>query len=84
MSNCPFAKLLGERGKGVHKERLFGFALNDILGTIIGALLISLIFNYDFMKTLLYLFLLGEFLHFILGVDTAFLELINLRSDCAN
>ena len=79
---CPFAKSLGERGKGVHQARILGFALNDILGTIIGAFIISYLFNYDFNKTLLWLFILGEFLHFILGVDTAFLELIGLRSDC--
>lgn len=83
---CTYKDLLGKPGQGFHRQRIFGFALFDIIGTAIAAYLISIYsnsrhfnsrsFNYNFIKSFLILFLLGTFLHIIFCVDTAFLKLL--------
>ena len=76
---CPYATLLGKRGEGVHSSRFMGFALNDILATIVVAFLTSWIYNISFLYSFTGWFILGEVLHFLFGVDTRFLEFIGLR-----
>ena len=77
--SCPYSTLLGVRGQGVHSARIAGFALNDILATIIVAAITSYIANISFVYSLLGWFVLGEVLHYVMCVDTAFLELIGLH-----
>jgi hypothetical protein len=78
---CPYSELLGKRGEGVHARRIYGFALNDILMTIAGAILTSIIFNVHIGYSLAGWFIIGEVLHVMFGVDTRFLELIGLNKD---
>ena len=77
--SCPYSTALGIRGQGVHSSRILGFALNDILATIAMALITSYILKISFLYSLLVWFLLGEVLHILYGVDTAFLELFGLN-----
>jgi uncharacterized membrane protein YcaP (DUF421 family) len=79
---CPYAKLFGERNKGFHRARLFDIAINDTIATIIGAYIISYITNYNFYIVLLLLFILGEYLHYIFGVDTKVLEILGIPRNC--
>jgi hypothetical protein len=79
---CPYATLLGKRGEGVHSSRIMGFAMNDILATIVVALLTSWIYNVSFLYSFMVWFILGEILHLVFGVDTRFLELIGLKPSC--
>jgi len=79
---CPYATLLGVRGQGVHSSRFLGFALNDIIATIVVAILTSYAFNISFFYSLFSWLFLGEVLHYIYGVDTAFLELIHMKPTC--
>lgn len=76
---CPYATLLGIRGQGVHAARFLGLALNDIIATIVVAILTSYLWNIPFLYSLLGWFVLGEVLHYVFCVDTAFLEMINLK-----
>ena len=76
---CPYATALGVRGQGVHEKRIMGFALNDILATIAAALLTSFFFNIHIGYSLVGWFVGGEVLHYIFGVDTAFMELIGVE-----
>ena len=80
--SCPFANILGEPNTGVHSIRLFGFAVVDTLLTVLGAYLISKGYKINFWYSLLGLFILGEFLHYIFGVNTAFLKMIKLEPIC--
>ena len=73
---CPYATLLGIRGQGVHANRIMGFALNDIIATIVVAILTSYLWNISFLYSLLGWFILGEVLHYVFCVDTAFLDLL--------
>lgn len=80
--SCPYSTLLGVRGEGVHSSRILGFALNDIIATIVGAIITSYMFKISFLYSFMLWFILGEVLHYVLGVDTAFLELIGLKPNC--
>lgn len=79
---CPYANALGEPGKGIHSTRFMGFALNDTLMTIGGALLTSLIFDIVWWKSLIAWFVAGEILHYVYGVNSAFLERIGMSPVC--
>ena len=79
---CPYATLLGIKGKGVHSTRIVGLAFNDILATIIAAFLTSYFFNISVLYSLVGWFSMGELLHIAFGVDTAFLEYIGIRPKC--
>ena len=83
MSGCPFKNILGEPGKGVHAQRIGGLALNDILMTIIGAVLTSYAYKINLGISLFSWFAVGEILHYGFGVDTAFLKMIGLSPRCA-
>ena len=78
LSSCPYANIFGEPKTGVHSIRIFGFALIDTLLTIIAAFVISKSYKINFWYSLLGLFVLGEVLHYIFGVNTAFLDMIGL------
>ena len=79
---CPYANALGVPGQGIHAKRIFGLALNDIILTIILAIVTSYIMNLSFPETLLSWFILGEILHYWFGTKTAFLRMIGLEPKC--
>lgn len=63
MSLCAYKDALGIHGQGIHSYRFFGFAIMDIILTILGAGIISYFSKYDFLKVLITLFILGIILH---------------------
>ena len=64
------SEIFGKPGEGVHSVRLFNIAILDVIGTIIGAWIISSFFNVSFKITLVSLFILGIILHRLFGVKT--------------
>jgi hypothetical protein len=77
--DCPYANLLGVPGQGVHSRRIFGLALNDTLATILVSALTSYFFNISFIMSFIVWFILGEVLHYVMGVNTEFLAMLNIR-----
>lgn len=75
---CPYSTLLGIPGQGIHAARIFGLALNDTLMTIAAAVLTSFLFNVNLLYSILAWFIIGEILHYIFGVNTAFLAMIGI------
>ena len=73
---CQYKNIFGEPGKGVHSYRVKGFAIVDIVGTILAALLISWVLDTYFISTLVILFLLGIILHRLFCVRTTLDTLI--------
>ena len=69
-SLCPYRNALGIPGKGIHSYRLFNIAIMDVIMTVIGALVISYFFKWNFIWTLLGLFLAGIILHRLFCVRT--------------
>jgi len=76
--SCPYANILGVPGEGVHAQRFMGLALNDMIATIVAALLTSWIFNFSIVYSLVLWFIAGEVLHYAFGVNTAFLQMIGI------
>lgn len=76
MDLCSYKNIFGESHKGLHQFRFFGFALIDIIGTIIAAGFISYVTDISFLIILLILFIIGQLLHYIFCVDTEFIKLI--------
>lgn len=75
-SLCQYKNIFGEPGQGFHKERIFGLALYDIIGTIIIGILISKYFKLDLFKTYILLILFVIFIHKLFCVETAFNKLL--------
>jgi hypothetical protein len=73
MSLCPYTNILGRPNEGVHKHRLFGVAIVDVLLTIVGAFIIS---RRYFWIVLIGLFTLGIILHRLFCVRTTIDKLL--------
>jgi hypothetical protein len=70
MNLCKYKDALGIPGKGIHSYRIFNISVADVIMTIIGAYILSLIFKTPFLYTLIALFVLGIILHKIFCVRT--------------
>lgn len=76
---CPFkaySEIFGKPKEGVHSYRILDLAIVDIIMTIIGAIIISLLFKINFFLILIFLFLLGIVLHRLFCVNTTINKLI--------
>ena len=73
---CKYKDALGIPGKGIHSYRIFNIAIADVIMTIIGAYILSLIFKTPFLYTLIALFILGIILHRIFCVRTTIDKLL--------
>lgn len=75
MDPINYSEMFGKPGEDFHKERIFGFALYDILGTLIIAYIISK-YNKEtpFYMVLFYLFVFAQILHVLFGVETEFIK----------
>ena len=77
--SCPFKQfsdIFGKPNEVVHSYRIFNIAIVDVISTIIGALIISYIFNINFILLLIFMFLLGIVLHRLFCVNTTINKLI--------
>jgi len=68
---CLYKNIFGEPNTGIHSYRLAGFAIADILLTIVAALIVSWTMKSNFLLTLLIFFLTGIIFHRIFCVSTA-------------
>lgn len=75
-----YKDILGKPNEGVHSYTFLGLAAFDLFGTLLIAFLINYYYYdsknvYNTIKIFLYLFILGEFLHLLFGVETRFIKL---------
>jgi len=77
---CPYKFILGIPGQGFHSTRFLGYAVNDTLGTVGLALLTSMLFGVNVWVSLAVWFIGGEILHYVFGVQTAFLTTIGVQA----
>ncbi len=82
--SCPYSTLLGIPGQGIHALRVGGLAFNDTIMTIIAAVLTSYATSINVWLSMFLWFVIGEILHYGLGVDTAFLKMIALSPKCSD
>ena len=77
---CPYAFVLGVPGQGVHAPRIGGYARNDIIATIVVAIITSYVARISFFISLAGWFILGEVLHYAFGTQTAVLTSLGIRA----
>lgn len=70
MNLCKYKNVLGEPKKGIHSYRLFDVAIMDVIMTILAAIFIAWISNYNFWLILGGLFVTGIILHHLFCVRT--------------
>jgi hypothetical protein len=78
---CKHKDIFGVPKEGIHKPRFLGMAFWDLFFTLVGACLIVWGFKRKFNVmnvsiAFVGLFLLGQFLHWLFCVKTAFLRMI--------
>ena len=78
---CEYSNVLGEPKKGFHEPRLnigsYSFARNDIIGTIVIAIIITLMFGVSIYKSIFGAFAAGVLFHWLFCVDTESSKMIN-------
>lgn len=79
---CPYAFIFGKPNEGVHSRRIGGYAVVDSILTILLAILITYIWKVQLWKSVIGLFILGELLHYLFGVQTAFLTTLGITVMC--
>ena len=79
MSLCQYANILGLPGKGFHSHLGFGFAILDLIGTIVISYLISLKIKYTFLQVFVSMMILAIFLHKLFCVKTALNSLGSMK-----
>ena len=79
---CPYAFALGIPGKGIHSYRFMGFAIVDVVLTVLVAWLTSYLTNTGFWWNLLAWFVAAEVLHWYFGTPTAFLKMAGIKPSC--
>jgi len=68
------SEIFGKPNEGIHSHRVFGLASVDLMLTIIGGIVLSILMNKEFFVVFACLFILGQILHIGFGVETAFLK----------
>lgn len=71
-------------GEGFHSQRILGFALNDILGTLALAGITSYTAKVSFLRSAISWFALAESFHYLFGARTQFLERFGISRECAS
>ena len=80
--SCPYAFIFGRPNEGVHSRRFMGYAVVDSVATVLAAILITYIWNVPIWKSVIGLFIVGEILHYLFGVQTAFLTTLGITIQC--
>ncbi len=72
MDLCPYKDILGKPKKGIHSIRVLNIAIMDVIMSIIGAYLLSIVFPYKhaFLYALCFVFGSGILLHRMFCVRT--------------
>jgi fatty acid desaturase len=71
-----YRDIFGKPGTGVHSLRLFNVAIFDVIGTIIGATILAILFKWSVLWTNVVAFFAGILLHRLFCVNTTLNKLI--------
>lgn len=67
---CQYRDALGKPGEGFHKDRLFGLAANDLIGTIILIVIIALVSGWNVLMVGLVVTVITVLMHRAFCVNT--------------
>ena len=74
---CEYKDIFGKPKEGFHAKRIFGLAFNDLIGTIIIAIIIAWYKGYSKIKTIINLLIIGEISHYLFCVETPITKILN-------
>jgi hypothetical protein len=80
--SCPYRYMFGIPGQGFHSLRLFGLAVGDVLGTLALAWATAVLTDTSFLLNFVVWFVVGEILHWYVGLQTAFLKMVGVEVTC--
>ena len=78
MDLCKYKDILGKPGIGFHRHFRIGFAILDLIGTIMIAYVLSKMLGQTFWKVFLILMIIAIFLHWLFCVKTRLNVLLGL------
>jgi hypothetical protein len=67
---CKYKHIFGKEGQGIHSIRLMNFAIVDVLGTIIGAVILAWVLNVNPLIMIVFAFVMGILFHRLFCVNT--------------
>jgi hypothetical protein len=70
--------MFGTPGNGVHRFRLGGMAIVDLGLTIFLSYFMALHYSKPVLHVFLIIFLIGQLMHYLFCVDTAFLKFLKV------
>jgi hypothetical protein len=73
---CKYKNLFGEEKTGAHSYRIFNIAIVDVILTVIGAYVLSVLLKTNFWYTQLFAFATGILMHRIFCVKTTIDKLL--------
>jgi len=76
MSLCKYSDIFGKPNEGIHSYRIFNIAIVDLILTVIVVIILSYMFNLNFIYLLIIVLLLGIILHRVFCVKTTVDKLI--------
>jgi len=76
MDLCQYKDIFGKPNQGVHKYRIMGLALVDVVMTVIAAMFISYVWQHNPYAIILLLFILGVIFHKVFCVETKLNKMI--------
>ena len=76
MNLCKYKNIFGVPNEGLHKYKIGGIAVIDLIFTIVGAYFIHNYFKLNFIVTLVSLLIIGEIAHYLFCVDTPIINYI--------
>lgn len=80
--SCPYRYMFGIPGQGFHSLRLFGLAVGDVLGTLALAWATAVLTDTSFLLNFGVWFVVGEILHWYVGLQTPFLKMVGVEVSC--
>jgi hypothetical protein len=73
---CKHRDYFGKVNEGVHKSKVLGLAINDVIPTILFSLIFAYLLKLDYLLTIICVFLLAILLHRMFCVNTTLNVLI--------
>lgn len=67
---CKYKDIFGKEKEGVHSIRLWDFAIVDVIGTLIGAVLLAWMLNVNMLLMIVFAFVMGILFHRLFCVNS--------------
>ncbi len=73
------SKIFTIEGNGIHKYKIFGIGILDVLLTMILGLLTSKYLKINFIYAFTLWLVIGETIHIVLGIQTSLLKILQIN-----